>query len=271
MKSPANDRENSTWFIFQTNLILLIKSESGYQLLSTEDINGLSFSFVRQHRISRVNEPAIYSAELPSSFSLPPMIEAVPLRKALNILNIEWYQTLVKAYSILQWDTNHRFCGRCASPTSQRIDTFERSCPSCQLAVYPRISPSMIVLIHKQDQILMARSHHFAPGAYGLLAGFVEAGESVEDAVHREVKEEANIAVKNLRYFGSQAWPFPDSLMIGFIAEYASGELIIDPVEIEDAGWYRYDQLPGLPPLGVSIAHRMIRHHVAECQEKYAR
>jgi NAD+ diphosphatase len=119
-------------------------------------------------------------------------------------------------------------------------------------------------LIHRDDQILMARSPHFPPGVYGLIAGFVEAGESVEEAVHREVKEEVGLAIKNLRYFGSQAWPFPDSLMIGFFAEYESGDLLIDHSEIEEAGWYHYDQLPGHPSVTISIAYKLIKAFIAE-------
>ena len=110
----------------------------------------------------------------------------------------------------------------------------------------------------------MSRSPHFPPGRYGLIAGFVEAGESIEAAAYREVEEEVGIKIKNLRYFGSQSWPFPDSLMIAFIAEYASGELIIDHNEIEDAGWYRYDNLPGKPSSSVSIAKKLIEHYIEE-------
>jgi NAD+ diphosphatase len=114
----------------------------------------------------------------------------------------------------------------------------------------------------------MARSPHFIPGAYGLIAGFIEVGESIEEAVHREVKEEVSINIKNLRYFGSQPWPFPDSLMIGFIADYASGEINIDHEEIEAAGWYKFDNLPGRPSTRISIASQLIEHFVAEQRQK---
>ena len=116
----------------------------------------------------------------------------------------------------------------------------------------------MIVLIHQDDHLLMARSAHFPPGVYGLIAGFVEAGESIEEAVHREVKEEVGLTIKSLVYCGSQPWPFPDSLMMAFTADYEAGEITMDQVEIEDAGWYKYDKLPGLPSMALSIAMKLI-------------
>lgn len=111
----------------------------------------------------------------------------------------------------------------------------------------------------------MARSPHFLPGIYGLIAGFVETGESIEETVHREVAEEVGIKIKNLSYFGSQPWPFPDSLMIAFMAEYESGEIIIDKNEIEEAGWYRYDDLPGRPSMSFSIASTMLDNFINHC------
>src|SRR5690606_2224103 len=128
--------------------------------------------------------------------------------------------------------------------TERHAILFERTCPTCHLAAYPRISPSIIVRIHKGDQILMARSPHFAPGIYGLIAGFVESGETLEETIHREVMEEVGIKVKNIRYFDSQPWPFPDSLMIGFTAEHASGDIQVDHHEIEHADWYGKDNIP---------------------------
>ena len=122
---------------------------------------------------------------------------------------------------------------------------------------YPRLSPAVIVLVKRENEVLLARSPGFPEGMYSVLAGFVEPGESIEETIGREVREEVGIEVENLRYFGSQPWPFPNSLMIGFTTNYAGGELRIEPAEIEDAGWYRVDSLPKLPPK-VSIARAMI-------------
>lgn len=182
----------------------------------------------------------------------------VTTREALHVINSKEFSMLARGLSLIQWDKHHRFCGQCAKETTLTKQAFERHCIDCQMNYYPRISPAIIVLIHRGDEILMARSSHFPPGIYALIAGFVEAGETLEEAVHREVFEEVGIKIKNLSYYGSQPWPFPDSLMIGFTAEYESGDILIDKNELEDAGWYRYNQLPGLPSFPMSMAFEMI-------------
>jgi len=255
------------WFVFQNDLLLLTANDNN--LLTSHTIDQLKPHLLHVHSIARRDQSHIYCAELDKNFSLPESIQAMPLRQAFNLLGIDWYTLMAKAILILQWDKNHHFCGRCGSLTRHREGTFERICPVCGLAFYPRISPSIIVLIHRQKEILMARSPHFTPGAYGLIAGFVEPGESCEEAVHREVKEEVGVYIKNLRYFGSQPWPFPDSLIIAYMAEYESGDLIIDRREIEAAGWYRYDNLPGRPSYHISMASKLIDHfiHLQQQQE----
>ena len=131
------------------------------------------------------------------------------------------------------------------------------SCAGCDLVVYPRISPAIMVLISRGDELLLARSHRFKPGVFSALAGFVEAGETLEQCAVREVREEVGIEITNLRYFGSQPWPFPDSLMVAFFADYAGGTIQPDPLEIEAAGWFLRDALPILPE-PVSIARQLI-------------
>jgi len=256
------------WFIFQSDKLLLMKENNEHKLPSLTSLSTLKLNFLRQHKLGKFNKVSCYCAEIDDGITMPASIEAIPLRKAFEILGIDWYSAAVKASSVINWDKNHQFCGRCGNTTVHKQGTFERICNTCGLSQYPRISPSMIVLIRRDDQLLMARSPHFPPGAYGLIAGFVEVGESIEDAVHREVKEEVNIEIKNLRYFGSQSWPFPDSLMFGFIADYAAGELLIDRNEIEAAGWYRYDNMPGRPSTSLSIARRLIDHFVTEQKQK---
>ncbi len=137
-----------------------------------------------------------------------------------------------------------------------------RVCPRCGLQHFPRISPAVIVRIERGDEILLARSPHFAPGVYSTVAGFVEPGESLEQTVAREVREEVGVEVTNVRYFGSQPWPFPHSLMIGFVADWASGEIRLQEEEIEDAGWFRVGSLPGLPSR-LSIARALIDDFIA--------
>lgn len=249
------------WFVFQNDRLLVSKVDT--QILTSSSIKDLQ-NLIRQYQLTELNDRIIYCAELNKDITLPDNLETISFRNALESLGDDWYNIAVKAYSIIQWDKNHHYCGRCGSLTIQKIGAFERICTHCSLAFYPRISPSIIVLIHKGDEILMARSPHFLPGVYALIAGFVEAGESLEDAVYREVQEEVGIKIKNLRYFGSQAWPFPDSLMVAFHADYDSGEIVINETEIEAAGWYRYDNLPGLPSTHISISRKLIDHYLAE-------
>jgi len=233
-------------------------------LLTAFAINKIKPIFLREEKLGQLNKIDVYCAELPIDYILPAEFEAVSLRHALELLGIAWYEMIAKGSMVIQWDKNHQYCGRCAHQTIQTTGHFERICPACKLNFYPRISPSIIVRIQKDDEILMARGHHFIPGAYGLIAGFVEPGETTEDAVHREVTEEISIKIKNLAYFGSQSWPFPDSLVIAFTADYASGEILIDSTEIEEAGWYRYDQLPGRPSSSISIARKLIDDFVVK-------
>lgn len=155
------------------------------------------------------------------------------------------------------WRTTHQFCGVCQQKMQDKNDERARICQSCGFVAYPRISPCIIVVISNGKKILLARSPHFPSEVYSALAGFVEPGESLEQAVHREVKEEVGINIKDIRYFGSQPWPFPDSLMIAFTAEYESGSIIIDGKEIEDAAWFDPDKLPKLPS-SYSISRRLI-------------
>lgn len=255
------------WFIFQGDRLLFVKNgedAANYHLA----ITGNQFICQRQHTLGHINGIACFCAEIDPASELPDWMVSIPLRKAFDILGPDWYTAATKAFSVINWDRNHQFCGHCGSPTRHKSGSFERICEQCGLVFYPRISPSMIVLIKKDDHLLMARSPHFATGIYGLIAGFIEIGESIEEAVHREVKEEVSIEIKNLRYFGSQPWPFPDSLMIGFTADYAAGEIQIDNNEIEAAAWYRFDNLPGRPSTNVSIASKLIQHFVAAQSQK---
>ena len=167
-----------------------------------------------------------------------------------------------RAFQISNWARTHRFCGACATPTVHVAGERCVKCPTCGFMAYPRISPAMMVLIKRGDSILLAR-HSASPAAFfTALAGFVEAGESVEEAVHREVFEEVGLKVRNIAYFGSQPWPFPHSLMIAYTAEFESGEIKIDEAEIAEAGWFGpADALPKIPH-GVSIASELIRAHL---------
>jgi NAD+ diphosphatase len=173
-----------------------------------------------------------------------------------------------RAVQLVEWARTHRFCGRCGTRTELAINERAMRCPSCGLLAFPRVAPAMITLVTRgapgaDQRALLARGVQWRAPMYSCLAGFVEPGESLEAAVIREVSEEVGIGVRNPVYQGSQPWPFPHSLMIGFRAEYAGGEIVCDPTEIADAGWYRRHELPTIPP-GISIARRLIDAWVAE-------
>ena len=169
---------------------------------------------------------------------------------------VEW-MIAGRAVQLVDWARTHRFCGRCATPTEMQSHERSMKCPACGLLAFPRLAPAMITLVTRGDEALLARGVQFRAPVYSCLAGFVEPGESLEDAVVREVREEVGVAVGNVRYWGSQPWPFPHSLMVGFTAEWESGEIEIDPSEIVDAQWFRRDALPAVPPR-VSIARKII-------------
>jgi len=248
--------KSSIGFIIQNDELLFLKKNN--ELPFDEEIKPLASHFLRRFELGVLNNLDYFCAEVDQEIFIPEVFKVLSLRHALSLLNDSVYRVAVKACSVIRWDKNHQFCSRCGSGTVHKTQGFERSCMLCHLSFFPRISPSIIVLIKKADHLLMARSPHFLPGVYGLIAGFVDAGESIEEAVHREVKEEIGIKIKNLNYFGSQQWPFPDSLMIAFTADYCSGDIIINPDEIAEAGWYKYNNLPGRPQTSVSIASKLI-------------
>lgn len=162
-----------------------------------------------------------------------------------------------RAVQLLDWQAQHRFCGRCGAATARLAHEHAMQCPQCALVVYPRISPAVMVLVRHGKKLLLARSPRFKPGVFSALAGFVEPGETLEQCAAREVREEVGVEITNLRYFGSQPWPFPNSLMVAFFADYAGGAITPDPAEIEAADWFELDALPLLPePL--SISRRLI-------------
>ncbi len=180
------------------------------------------------------------------------------MRSAMSVLSADYIKSIAYARAILHLNVYHGFCGRCRVETLV-IHAAERHCPACEHHFYPRISPSIIVRIERGPEILMVRGPHFAPGVYALVAGFVEAGESLEEAVRREIREEVNLEVKNIRYLRSQPWPTPDSLMLAFSAQYKSGDIKVDGHEIEAAAFYTRDKIPGMPSVPHSIATKMIR------------
>ena len=215
------------------------------------------------HFVGFVDEQAWWAVDVPHDGEDPSYGAAVDLRAFYGRAPEHHWLAAGRAVQIVEWARTNRFCGRCGEPTVPSASG-ERAmrCAACGLLAFPRLSPAMITLVTRGDagpdqEALLARGVQWTVPMYSCLAGFVEPGESLESAVIREVFEEVAIVVRNPMYFGSQPWPFPNSLMIGFTAEYEAGDIACDPTEITDAGWYRRDELPMVPP-GISIARRLI-------------
>jgi NAD+ diphosphatase len=208
------------------------------------------------HYLGELGGTACLAITLPGD-ALPPGFGSRGLRSLFFRLPEPLLSLAGRAFQVVEWDRTHRYCGRCATPMRDKPGERARECPACGLVAYPRVAPAMMALVTRGSTLLLARAPRFPPGMYSALAGFVEPGESIEDCLRREVREEVGIDVAIPVYFGSQPWAFPHSLMVAFTVEYAGGELSPDPAEIEDARWFALDGLPPLPP-SLSIARRLI-------------
>ncbi|MER3435547.1 MAG: NAD(+) diphosphatase [Leptolyngbya sp. ERB_1_1] len=252
------------WFAFKQGKLLVQTQGEQSQIPYRVNLADLGLVPIRIQFLGTLDKQPCYSAELPNDAVIPAGMALQGLRKLYGTIDDDLWALSSRAVQIVAWDQTHQFCGRCATPMTQLPTERAKRCPACGLVNYPRLSPAVIVLIVRGDDLLLARAPHFPAEMYGLIAGFVEPGESLEDTIHREVYEEVGITIKNLRYFGSQPWPFPNSLMLGFTAEHATGEIAIDAKEIESAAWFSKYKLPKIPP-SISIARKLIDWFVAQC------
>jgi NAD+ diphosphatase len=243
--------EQALWFAFKGDKLLVFEDGPVSVPLAPE----LDLDVTFRWEIGELDGHACWAVETDSE--APAGMIFRDLRSFFFGVDEDFFRMAGRAKQLVGWHATHRYCGRCSGKTEPVSGELAMRCTRCGMMHYPRLSPAAIVLVQKGDQILLARSPGFPQGLYSVLAGYVEPGESIEETVAREIREEVGIEVRNVRYFGSQPWPFPHSLMIGFTADYADGELSLDPGEIEDAGWYTTDDLPQLPP-ETSIARAMI-------------
>ena len=245
------------WFIFQENKLLVCQKPESLTLPSLMDLNELGLIVIRQHYLGQLNNHHCYTGEVAEGTTPPTGMSFEGLRQVYGRLDEDLFWIAARAVQIIDWDRTHRFCGRCGIELKMKTTERAKECPQCGLLHFPRLAPAIIVLVERGNELLLARSRHFLPGMYSVLAGFVEPGESLEEAVVREVKEEVGMDVKDIKYFGSQPWPFPHSLMIGFTATYVGGQISLDDSEIEEAGWFTADNLPHIPGK-ISIARKLI-------------
>jgi NAD+ diphosphatase len=242
---------------------LLVREEGGPPALAALDPAALAIDGLVDFPLGLPDAPDLRVADLPGEATLPAGTALREIRRLLPVLAAEDARLAMRALAIVEWGRTHRFCGRCGAANEESDGELSRRCPRCELTTFPRISPAVIVLVRRGDRVLLGRGNHLPPGLYSTLAGFVEPGETLEEAVRREIREEVGIELDGIRYFGSQPWPFPDSLMIGFMAEHRSGELRVDPAELAEAHWCSLDELPPVPP-AFSIARTLIDAWVRE-------
>lgn len=244
--------KNDYRFIFKNSMLLVY--EDSLQLYSTIEIVA-----IRTLPFGTWNYCNLYAVEVSDETEAPKGATWVELRKLWGSLSEELCGLAGRAIQLLTWDRNHQYCGRCGTATEINSHERSRHCPSCHLISFPRVSPVVIVLIERENELLLGRSPHFPIGLYSLLAGFVEPGETLEQCIKREVAEEAGVVVDDFHYIASQSWPFPHSLMIAFKSKWISGDIVVDKTEIEDARWFKKDEIPmALPWAGMSIARVII-------------
>lgn len=254
---------NTCVFIVRDQQVLIDLKGGGHAIPRWDAAAPLGLNASDGYHIGAQDGMACYAFAVPAGTEAPKGMSFTGLRRSFGILQPEDYAMAVRAMGILNWDRTCLFCSVCGSRATRLADVLAKQCDACGFTMFPKISPAVIVAVERGNTLLLARSSRFAENLYSVLAGFTEPGESLEDTVRREIREEVGIEVKNIRYFGSQPWPYPDSLMIGFSAEWASGEIVIDNDEINDARWFTAGNMPLIPDK-VSIARGLIDNFIKE-------
>lgn len=241
--------------------------ESGpWRPITNEEFRWLGLETISEHFLGYVSGVPVFANEVDSDADEPDGFAFDTLWSFLGRVDEAVFYLIGRAKQIVDWYKTHQYCGQCGEPTGDAESDRSRKCHSCNQMFYPRLSPSIIVLITRGEEILLAKSAHARNNFYSTLAGFVEPGESLEETVHREVFEEVGLKVKNLKYFNSQSWPFPNSLMLGFHAEYDSGDIVVQDEEIADARWFHYTEMPNRPAM-VSISGWLIDAYIKSLQK----
>ena len=256
---PQEPTADSLSYIFRGDELLVRTSDLG--LPGLDVCEGLGLSKPDIHPLGILEQRYCRTTWVAKDAEAPTGYAYTKLRALFGEMDDDLLGLAGRAFQIAEWARSHKYCGTCSTPMSLAAGERCFKCPACGMIAYPRISPAMMVLIKKGEHILLAKHTASPTTRYVPLAGFLEAGESIEEAIHREVFEEVGLRVKNLQYFGSQSWPFPHSLMIAFTAEYVSGDIVLDQNEIADAQWFG----PGNPipdyPIGISVSGALVDAH----------
>ncbi len=250
-------KSNDLYFTFFKGDLLVKKKDDSLNVPALDEIRKLNIQYENEFFLGEIEEKSCFVIEASSEIKLLENFELIHLHDIGELIDEELFLIVGRANQILNWDKTHKFCGKCGSKTENKKDEMAKVCTNCNHVMYPVICPAIIVGITRGDEILLARNKGFKNNMYSLIAGFVEAGEDLKSTVKREVFEEVGIKIKNIKYYNSSPWSFPNSLMIGFFAEYDSGEIRVDGNEIIHADWFKKDNFPNIPKK-FTIARKII-------------
>jgi NAD+ diphosphatase len=254
--NPPTPSVGGYWFIFSSSRILLNVNGGQPGVPYFDTVSEIGLDAIRTQYLGTFDGKDCFATEIPPSIATPAGMAFFELRSLWGVVDEDLYLLAGRALQIVSWDQANQYCGACGRPTEPVPGERAKRCPHCRLLFYPRLSPAVITAVTNGSKILLGHRAGMR-NMYSIFAGFVELGETLEECLHREIFEEVGISVKNARYFGSQPWPYPNSLMIGFTAEYAGGDIKPDGVEISHADWYDAAHMPEIPPK-LSIARELI-------------
>ena len=244
------------------NQEFLTSKTSEFLLFEEDDLKWSEMEMVSKQFIGYLNDKPCYLLELTLDSKLDKDLILTPLRNLLGRIPDSLFTVCSRSLQLSEWRKNNQFCGVCGTQMIMHETERAMFCGCNNLLVYPKISPCVIVLVTKGEELLLAHNKNFPGTFYSTLAGFIEAGESAESAIHREIFEEVKVKVQNIKYFGSQSWPFPSQLMLGYHAEYLEGEITPDGEEIDLADWFHYKDLPNVPTGNISISGQLIESYI---------
>lgn len=257
-----NTSSKSETSIILKNQEFLTSKNSDFLIFEEDDLKWSEMEMVNKQFIGYLNDKPCYILEIDEDSKLDNDLILTPLRNLLGRIPDSLFTICSRSLQLSEWRRNNQFCGVCG--TKMKMHETERAmfCECNNVLVYPRISPCVIVLVTRGEELLLAHNKNFPGTFYSTLAGFIEAGESAESAIHREIFEEVKVRVQNIKYFGSQSWPFPSQLMLGYHAEYLEGEITPDGEEIDLADWFHYKDLPNVPTGNISISGQLIESYL---------
>ena len=257
-----NSSSESSVSIVIRNQEFLTSKQSEILIFEDDDLKWSEMEFIDTQFLGFLNDKPCFIRELTPDSPVSDHAMLAPLRTLLGRMPDALFSICSRSLQLTDWKNNNKFCGVCGSKMKGHESERAMFCECNNILIYPRISPCIIVLVTNGENMLLAHNKNFPGNFYSTLAGFIEAGESAEDAIHREIFEEVKVKVKNIEYFGSQSWPFPSQLMLGYHAEYSEGEIKPDGVEIDNADWFHFENLPQVPTGNISISGQLIESYI---------